>query len=145
MTKLLLINSSKTILFTIFSGIVILGSILYLYLSFNQYSNLEDNTIVEIHKKSILIGECRYNETHSTTFQIKNIGRTPLVIQSIKTSCGCTVAKYDKKPISQGETTTVILEYKPNSLGYFTKTADVLCNIPQGFVRLKISGEVVEK
>jgi hypothetical protein len=76
---------------------------------------------------------------------LKNKGKKPLLIQSVKTSCGCTVAKYDKKPIPQGETTTIVLEYKPNSLGYFSKTADVVCNVPKGSVRLRISGEVVEK
>ena len=69
----------------------------------------------------------------------------PLIIQNVNTSCGCTVAKYEKMPIAKGESTTVVLEFKPNSLGYFSKTADVVCNVPEGYVRLKISGEVVEK
>lgn len=102
-------------------------------------------TKVELLSDSLYLGKILYSSIKSCTFVLKNKGKSQLIIQSIKTSCGCTAAKYDKKPIAQGETTTVVLEYKPNSLGYFSKSADVICNVPEGFIRLKIRGEVVEK
>jgi len=102
-------------------------------------------TTVKINQDSICLGKFNRQIIKRVSFFIKNTGSTPMIIQNVNTSCGCTVAKYDKKPILQGETTTVVLEYKPNSLGYFSKTADVVCNVPKGFVRLKISGEVVDK
>jgi len=102
-------------------------------------------TKIELLNDSVSIGKFDYYSIKQITFNMKNIGEFPLIIQSVKTSCGCTAAKYDKKPVPPGETTTVVLEYKPNSLGYFSKTADVMCNVPKGYVRLKISGEVVEK
>jgi len=102
-------------------------------------------TKIELLNDSLSIGKFDYYSIQQITFKLKNTGEFPFIIQSVKTSCGCTAAKYDKKPVPQGETTTVILEYKPNSLGYFSKTADVVCNVPEGYVRLKISGEVVEK
>jgi len=75
---------------------------------------------------------------------LTNTGKKPLTIQSVKTSCGCTVAKYDKKPVLPRETTTVKLEYKPNSLGYFSKTADVVCNIvlPKNRFFVKFGAEI---
>jgi len=81
---------------------------------------------------------------YSRIFMLKNVGSKTLIIRNVNTSCNCTVAKYDKKPVAQGEKATVLLEYKPNSMGYFSKTADVMCNVSDGFVRLEISGEVVE-
>jgi len=104
-----------------------------------------DETRVQLKNDFVNLGKLSLSTTKCVTFQLKNTGKQPLIIHSVKTSCGCTTAKYDKKPIIQGETTTVVLEYKPNSLGYFTKTADVVCNVPEGYVRLKISGEVVGK
>lgn len=104
-----------------------------------------NSIIVELNKDSINLGKFSSQLTKQASFELKNIGKLPLVIQTVNTSCGCTAAKYDKKPIIQGETTTVILEYKPNSLGYFSKTADVVCNVPEGFVRLHISGEVIKE
>jgi len=102
------------------------------------------NTNVGLLDDSLSLGKFEYYSTKRVPFQLKNNGNQSLVISSINTSCGCTGANYDKKPIPPGETTTVVLEYKPNSLGYFSKTADVVCNVPEGYVRLKISGEVIE-
>jgi len=103
------------------------------------------NTRVNLLNESLSLGKFEYYSIKRVPFQLKNNGNQPLVICSVNTSCGCTVAKYEKKAVPPGETTTVVLEYKPNSLGYFSKTADVVCNVPKGYVRLKISGEVVEK
>lgn len=111
----------------------------------NNNSLSKNNTNVQIDRDSVDLGRFSFKEIRHVAFQLKNIGTRPLIIQSVSTSCGCTVAKYDKKPITQGEITTVVLEYKPNSLGYFSKTADVVCNVPEGYVKLKISGEVLEK
>lgn len=102
-------------------------------------------TNVQLTIDSLSLGKFRYSSVKQCSFALKNIGSKPLVIQSVRTACGCTVAKYDKKPLAVGQTATILLEYKPNSLGYFSKTADVVCNVPKGHVRLKISGEVVEK
>jgi len=103
-----------------------------------------NTTDVQIRRDSLCLGKLFYSSIKNCSFVLKNKGRNPLIIQSVRTACGCTVAKFDKKPIAQGESTTVVLEYKPNSLGYFRKTADVVCNVPKGFVRLTISGEVVK-
>ncbi|ADQ79710.1 protein of unknown function DUF1573 [Paludibacter propionicigenes WB4] len=114
-----------------------------------RFRNIETyylkETTVNLDKDSINLGKFSFKTSKHLIFKIRNVGNNPLLINTVNTSCGCTLAKYDKKPIPQGETTTVVLEYRPNSLGYFSKTADVMCNVPNGLVRLKISGEVVEK
>ena len=118
----------------------------YFYAVLHENSTIRIvNTKVELLTDSLSIGKFEYYSIKRIHFKLKNNGNQPLVISRVNTSCGCTAAKYDKKPVPRGETTTVVLEYKPNSLGYFSKTADVVCNVPKGYVRLKISGEVVEK
>lgn len=102
-------------------------------------------TLVKLTNDSINLGKFSFQASKQIPFKLINQGKQPLIILNVNTSCGCMVAKYDKKPIAKGESTTVVLDFKPNSLGYFSKTADVMCNVPNGFVRLKISGEVVEK
>jgi hypothetical protein len=103
-----------------------------------------DTTQIELFTDTLRI---RHQEKpiYSRKFMLKNIGSKTLIIRTVNTSCNCTVAKYDKEPVAQGEKATVVLEYKPDALGYFSKTADVMCNVSDGFVRLEISGEVVEK
>jgi len=130
------------IIFIILCVIIVIGYT-YFRVIHSEFIGFEEITTIEIAEDSISIGKIGFNDTQSFTYKIKNIGNFPLVIYSVKTSCGCTVAKYDKKPVKQGEVVTVILEYKPNSVGYFHKIADVICNIPEGFVSLKISGEVI--
>jgi hypothetical protein len=108
-------------------------------------NNLGIKTSIGVCKLSINLGKLSFQSKKQAIFKLKNTSKQALRIQSVNTSCGCTVAKYDKKPVLQGEIATVVLEYKPNKSGYFSKTADVVCNVPEGFVRLMISGEVVQK
>src|ERR1035437_8891531 len=91
------------------------------------------DTKIFLRTDSLNLGKLEFHKSKIATFSMKNIGSHPLMIKLIEPSCGCTVAKYIKKPIAQGETTTVLLEFKPNSLGYFSKTADVICNVPEGY------------
>lgn len=132
------------IIFIILCVLIVIGYT-YFKVVHSKFNCFEGITTIEIEEDSISIGKISFNDNQTFNYKINNIGNFPLVIYSVKTSCGCTAAKYDKKPIPQGKTTSVVLEYKPNSLGYFSKTADVVCNVPEGYVRLKISGEVVEK
>lgn len=111
----------------------------------NKNNSLVNKASVQVNGPTINFGKISIKAIKQASFLLKNRTKHSLIIQSVNTSCGCTVAKYEKKPVQEGETTTVVLEYKPNSLGFFTKTADVVCNVPEGYVRLKISGEVVEK
>lgn len=101
------------------------------------------NTTVDIEKDKFYLGRFSSFSTKYISFQLKNSGQKPLIIKTVKTACGCTVAHYDKNPIEHGQTTKVVLEYRPDALGYFRKTADVVCNVPDGFVQLTISGEIV--
>jgi len=102
-------------------------------------------TQIQVLRDSINLSKFSYQSIKQALFQIKNHGNQPLIIQTVNTSCGCTVAKYDMKPIKPGEIAIVKLEYKPNSVGYFYKNADVVCNVSKGFVRLTITGEVLKK
>jgi hypothetical protein len=107
-------------------------------------SLITDTTQIELFADTLRIRQ-QEKPIYSRKFMLKNVGSRTLIIRTVNTSCNCTVAKYDKEPVAQGEKATVLLEYKPNSMGYFSKTADVMCNVSDGFVRLEISGEVVEK
>jgi len=102
-------------------------------------------TTLKLNTDFVDLGKFSYKTIKRTSFKLLNTGTQSLIIQSVNTSCGCTVAKFDNEPVAKGKTATVILEFKPISTGYFRKTADVVCNARNGFVHLTISGEVVEK
>ena len=51
-------------------------------------------------------------------FKFKNVGDAPLIIQSARGSCGCTVPEYPKEPIGVGESAELLVKFnskgKPN-------------------------------
>lgn len=106
-------------------------------------NDISHNTIVDIKNRSINMGTVLLNSTNKANFELKNIGIAPLVIFAVNTSCGCTVANFEKRPIPVGKNAIVTLEFKPYSLGRFQKTAEVVCNIPNKVIKLQINGCVV--
>lgn len=86
------------------------------------------------------------NPVQKTTFTFTNIGQAPLVINQVVASCGCTVPKYDKKPIAPGEKGTIEVTYngKGKFPGHFKKTITVRTNGKVEMTRLRIEGEMTE-
>lgn len=80
-------------------------------------------------------------------FEFTNTGSTPLIINEVKPSCGCTSSNYTKKPINPGEKGFVSAEYNPkNRPGPFSKTIRVITNSSDNAnVVLRIKGEVNPK
>ena len=87
------------------------------------------------------IKEANGNVSH--TFQIKNIGDSPLVLTRVIASCGCTTPEWTKEPIEPGTTGDVTITYNPkNRPGPFVKTISVYSNGKTGSFILTIRGEV---
>ena len=49
------------------------------------------------------LGNLKRGEEAGARFRFKNEGTSPLLIEKVKTGCGCTVAKYTRKPIKPGD------------------------------------------
>ncbi|MEX2230751.1 MAG: DUF1573 domain-containing protein [Cyclobacteriaceae bacterium] len=80
----------------------------------------------------------------SYEFRFSNIGMVPLIITSVKASCGCTITAYTKDPVEKGSSGFVRATYDAAKTGKFTKTIAVNANTPEGTVQLTITGEVIE-
>ena len=73
-------------------------------------------------------------------FVLKNTGDAPLVITSVKGSCGCTVPTKPTAPILPGKTDVIKVKYATNRVGAFSKTITVksnAVNTPSKVVRIK--------
>ncbi len=89
-------------------------------------------------------GKVTEGEKVAYTFTFQNKGDGNLVINNATTSCGCTVPKYETKPIPPGKEGN--LEVVFNTSGYNgmqTKTVKVKSNASIPVVLLKISAEVI--
>ncbi len=83
-------------------------------------------------------------QTHE--FLVTNSGTSPLVIQNIVASCGCTTPEWTKQPIPPGGKGVITAIYDPqNRPGAFNKTLSVYTNSKPEVVVLSIKGEVIPR
>ena len=101
-------------------------------------------TTIEIPQDSINLKTIRYDEQPQATFTLKNTGTHPLLIKDVLTTCGCTNPQWEKRPVLPGQTREIIVTFKPNSLGRFTKKIQVLCNTTLKLHDLRLVGFVTE-
>jgi hypothetical protein len=82
----------------------------------------------------------------SFTFNFKNTGNAPLVIQNVQPSCGCTTPDWTREPIQPGKMGFIKAEYNPmNRPGAFNKSLTVTANTNPAISRLFIQGTVNPK
>lgn len=91
-------------------------------------------------------GKVAEGEKISWIFSFENKGTGNLVVTSATTTCGCTVPKYDTKPILPGSTGKIEVVFDTSGRdGMQTKTIAVKSNASVPVVLLKITAEVVTK
>jgi hypothetical protein len=89
-------------------------------------------------------GKISEGEKVGYVFTFENQGTANLVIASATTSCGCTVPKYDTKPIPPGGNGNIEVVFDTSGRnGIQTKTITVKSNASTPVVLLKITAEVV--
>ena len=82
----------------------------------------------------------------TTTFAFTNKGAVPLVLNSVRASCGCTSPKWTREPVAPGKSGEIQVSYNPrNRPGYFDKTVTVSSNAENANVVLHIKGTVAQR
>lgn len=78
------------------------------------------------------------------TFLFKNTSKTPVVIQKIESSCGCTTPSFSREPIRPSQNGKIVVEFDPkNRPGKFTKVLYIYVtqsNIP---IQIAVKGSVI--
>lgn len=82
-------------------------------------------------------GKCEFNFT--------NTGKEPLVLTNVRSSCGCTVPKWPRRPVLPGKSSVIKVKYATNRMGRFHKSITVYSNAKTSPVVLKIIGKVIKK
>lgn len=79
-------------------------------------------------------------------FKFVNNGATPLILNDVKASCGCTTPEWTKKPIAPGQSGFIRVSYNPkNRPGPFNKSITVSSNGVTPRTILRIKGNVVQR
>jgi len=86
------------------------------------------------------------NGVQSANFDFVNNGSSPLILNNVQASCGCTTPEWTRKPISPGEKGFIKVSYNPkNRPGPFNKTITVSSNAENPRVVLRIKGNVTPR
>jgi hypothetical protein len=117
---------------------------IFLMLLIFSCNSIPQNKTAQIHFKTreYKFGELKINAPAQTAFSFTNPGKTPLLILDVKTTCGCTVPKWPKKPVKPGRNGEIIISYDTSHPGVFSKTIFVSYNGKDSPVKLTIRGEV---
>lgn len=98
---------------------------------------------VQVQKLSSDFGKFDWKHEMQTEFALVNTGVNPLVIADVSTSCGCTSVEYNKEPVKPGDELKLIVKYKADEPGHFSKSIKVFCNTKDSPISLKITGEAL--
>lgn len=89
-------------------------------------------------------GVVAYDGNGVREFKFTNVGKEPLVISDVKSSCGCLVPEWPKEPIKPGASSKIRARYDTKRVGNFTKTLTVNSNdAARPSMVLKIKGKVL--
>lgn len=81
----------------------------------------------------------------SCEFKFKNTGDEPLVLSSVRSSCGCTVPSWPKDPILPGQSGSIKVTYDTKRIGTISKQISVVSNAKEPTLTLSIKGTVLQK
>lgn len=79
------------------------------------------------------------------TFRFQNEGTTPVILETARTTCGCTAAEWTEKPILPGEEGSLTVEYDAYKKGKFRKRVNVFFDCQRSPFYLYITGKVKHK
>jgi len=80
---------------------------------------------LEITERSFDFGKIPQGRPVTHAFTVVNKGKTPVSIENVQTSCGCTTPQWSKEPIAPGASAVVTVGYNAASEGPFSKTVTV--------------------
>lgn len=124
------------------AGLLLMFSILFSAFVFSQsVPKMEFNK--KVHDFGVIKEEVG---SVTTQFEFTNTGKSPIIIQRVSTSCGCTTPSYTREPVLPGKKGIVSAKYSTvGRSGNFNKSITVYTNIPDTIFTLNIKGTVTPR
>ena len=98
--------------------------------------------IFKFEKETIDYGVIEKGADGQRVFKFTNVGKSPLIISNVKTSCGCTVPTVPKEPIMPGQTAEMTVKYDTNRVAPFNKAITIYSNASEAKKVVFIKGTV---
>lgn len=90
------------------------------------------------------MGDLIRHEPATYQFEYRNVSDAPLLIDNVRTSCGCTVPDWGEEPVAPDSTGLISVTYDARDVGYFKKKIKVYFNGQRRAEVLYIEGWVEE-
>ncbi|SDX30109.1 Protein of unknown function [Lutibacter oricola] len=119
-------------------NILFLLAIAFCTLSYSQ----NNQGILSFESETIDYGNIEQNADGNRYFVLTNTGNQPIIIEKIKSSCGCTVVSKPDKPILPNKTAKIKVNYATNRIGGFSKMITVYSNASEARKVVRIKGIV---
>lgn len=117
-----------------------------LVFGFAGFAQVADTTLVlSFEKTTHDYGTINQGSDGGCEFVFKNTGKTPLILTSVRASCGCTVPSWTNEPVQPGKTGSIKVSYNTQIVGNFSKTITVNSNAKNSELFLVIKGTVQQK
>lgn len=87
-------------------------------------------------------GDLKQDEPVFFDFRFKNTSDEAIVIDNVRTTCGCTAPDWSEAAIAPGEESTISIEFDAKKEGYFYKKITVFFSNQKKGEKLFISGYV---
>jgi len=124
------------------TGFIIITFLLYTLTSFSQDKTNTNGAVISFEKENHSFGTIIFGEEAQYYFKFVNTGSTPLIISSVKSTCGCTIPDWPKNAIAPGDSAVVRVEYNTRRSGAFNKGITIYSNAINSPTLLTITGEV---
>lgn len=91
-------------------------------------------------------GEVQEGELVEHVFQFTNTGKVPLLINTARSTCGCTVPEWPKQPIPPGGKGEIAVKFDTtNKFGRQNKPVNIVANTYPARTTIYLNGEVRAK
>jgi hypothetical protein len=99
--------------------------------------------VITFERDTIDYGTIAHNADGYRYFKFTNTGKSPLLISSVRSSCGCLVATWPQYPIQPGQSDKIRAHYATDRIGRFRKTLTMTSNANPPIHILWIQGNVL--
>jgi len=125
--------------------LLVLGAFVLLASCVNKNEKQAKQSGEEIYfeQSSYDYGEIAEDSDGIYKISFKNIGKEAIVINRVRSSCGCTIPSWPKEPIEAGSGGIIEVKYNTALTGSFMKSVYVYSSAKNSPVKLTVRGKVI--
>jgi len=115
-----------------------------LFFTLTIVAQTEETPIITFENLTYDYGTIERNSHGLAEIKFSNTGNSPLIINQVRASCGCTVPSWPKEPIMPGDTGVIEVKYDTRRLGVINRQITINSNAEEPNIVIRLRGSVVD-